>query len=88
MNTLRLNIINLHAPYRVWQKSGKPDHYYFVSDSGVEFNIDFKLDYAFVPSGAFEFRLPTNVTDNRHLTRNSSGPSLPLSKSSSSRTMR
>jgi len=20
MNTLRLNIINLHAPYRVWQK--------------------------------------------------------------------
>ena len=33
MNTLRLNIINLHAPYRVWQKSGKPDHYYFVSDS-------------------------------------------------------
>jgi len=37
MNTLRLNIINLHAPYRVWQKSGKPDHYYFVSDSGVEF---------------------------------------------------
>ena len=49
MNTLRLNIINLHAPYRVWQKSGKPDHYYFVSDSGVEFNIDFKLDYAFVP---------------------------------------
>lgn len=34
MNTLRLNIINLHAPYRVWQKSGKPDHYYFVSDYG------------------------------------------------------
>ena len=32
MNTLRLNIINLHAPYKVWQKSGKPDHYYFVSD--------------------------------------------------------
>ena len=27
MKTLRLNIINLHAPYRVWQKSGKPDHY-------------------------------------------------------------
>ena len=33
MNTLRLNFINLHAPYRVWQKTGKPDHYYFVSDS-------------------------------------------------------
>jgi hypothetical protein len=62
MNTLRLNIINLHAPYRVWQKSGKPDHYYFVSDSGVEFNIDFKLDYAFVPSGAFEF----SITNERH----------------------
>ena len=62
MNTLRLNIINLHAPYRVWQKAGKPDHYYFVSDSGVEFNIDFKLDYAFVPSGAFEF----SITNERH----------------------
>ena len=62
MNTLRLNIINLHAPYRVWQKSGKPEHYYFVSDSGVEFNIDFKLDYAFVPSGAFEF----SITNERH----------------------
>ena len=62
MITLRLNIINLHAPYRVWQKSGKPDHYYFVSDSGVEFNIDFKLDYAFVPSGAFEF----SITNERH----------------------
>ena len=62
MNTLRLNIINLHAPYRVWQKPSKPDHYYFVSDSGVEFNIDFKLDYAFVPSGAFEF----SITNERH----------------------
>ena len=62
MNTLRLNIINLHSPYKVWQKSGKPDHYYFVSDSGVEFNIDFKLDNAFVPSGAFEF----SITNERH----------------------
>ena len=44
MNALRLKIINLHAPYKVWQKSGKPDHYYFVSDSGVEFNIDFMLN--------------------------------------------
>ncbi len=62
MNTLRLNIINLHAPYRVWQKAGKPDHYYFVSDNGVEFNIDFRLDYAFVPRGAFEF----SITNERH----------------------
>ena len=30
MNTLRLNIINLHAPYRVWQKPSKPDHYYLI----------------------------------------------------------
>ncbi len=52
MNALRLKIINLHAPYKVWQKSGKPDHYYFVSDSSVEFNIDFMLNEAFVPSGA------------------------------------
>ena len=62
MNALRLKIINLHAPYKVWQKSGKPDHYYFVSDSGVEFNIDFMLNEAFVPSGAFEF----SITNERH----------------------
>ena len=44
MNTLRLNVINLHAPYKVLQRSGKPNYYYFVSDAGVEFNIDFRLD--------------------------------------------
>lgn len=62
MNQLRLNVVNLHAPYRVWQKSGKPNHYYFVTDTGVEFNIDFTLDYAFVPRGAFEF----SITNERH----------------------
>ena len=57
MNRLRLNIINLHAPYRVWQKPEKPNHYYFISDSGAIFNIDFTLNNAFVPSGAFEFSI-------------------------------
>jgi hypothetical protein len=32
---------------KVWQKSGKPDHYYFVSDSGVEYNIDLFCRYYF-----------------------------------------
>ncbi|MBQ6062514.1 MAG: hypothetical protein IJK87_02630 [Prevotella sp.] len=62
MNTLRLDYINLHAPYRVWQKQNKPYHYYFVSDAGVEFDVDFNMDYAFVPSGAFEF----SITNERH----------------------
>ena len=62
MNTLRLNVINLHAPYKVLQKAGNPNYYYFVSDTGVEFSIDFRLDYAFVPSGAFEF----SITNERH----------------------
>ena len=39
MNALRLNIINLHAPYKVWQKTGKPDHYYFVRDSPNSFSF-------------------------------------------------
>lgn len=43
-------------------ENGKTRSFYFVSDSGVEFNIDFKLDYAFVPSGAFEF----SITNERH----------------------
>ena len=32
MNTLRLDIINLHAPYRVRQRDDKPQTYYFKTD--------------------------------------------------------
>ena len=39
MNTLRLDIINLHAPYRVKQREDKPQDYYFRTDYGVEYDI-------------------------------------------------
>lgn len=39
MNTLRLEIINLHAPYRVKQREDKPQNYYFKTDYGVEYDI-------------------------------------------------
>jgi len=40
MNTLRLDNINLHAPYRVMQDPEKHNNFYFVSDSGARFDID------------------------------------------------
>ena len=42
MNTLRLENINLHAPYKVMQDPERHNNFYFVSDSGI-------------PSGAYEF---------------------------------
>ena len=43
-------------------ETGETEFYYFVSDSGAIFNIDFTLNNAFVPSGAFEF----SITNERH----------------------
>ena len=40
MNTLRLENINLHAPYRVMQDPERHNNFYFVSDSGARFDID------------------------------------------------
>ena len=52
MNTLRLDIINLHAPYRVRQREDKPQTYFFKTDFGIEFNISLEEDFLIVPSGA------------------------------------
>lgn len=46
MNTLRLEIINLHAPYRVMQDPVKHNNFYFVSDSGA---ISFSRFSAILP---------------------------------------
>jgi len=48
MNTLRLEIINLHAPYRVKQREDKPQHYYFRTDYGVEYDICLEEDFSIV----------------------------------------
>jgi len=57
MNTLRLENINLHAPYRVMQDPERHNNFYFVSDSGARFDIDFAENDSIIPSGAFRNRL-------------------------------
>ena len=62
MNTLRLENINLHAPYRVLQDPERHNNFYFVSDSGARFDIDFTINESVIPSGAYEF----GITNRRH----------------------
>ena len=62
MITLRLENINLHAPYRVMQDPEKNNNFYFVSDSGARFDIDFAVNDSVIPSGAYEF----GITNRRH----------------------
>ena len=56
MNTLRLENINLHAPYRVMQDPERHNNFYFVSASGARFDIDFAENDSIIPSGAYEHR--------------------------------
>jgi hypothetical protein len=62
MNTLRLEIINLHAPYRVKQREDKPQDYYFKTDYGVEYDISLEEDFSIVPSGAYAL----DITNREH----------------------
>ena len=68
MNTLRLEFINLHAPYRVMQDPEKNNNFYFVSDSDARFDIDFTVNDSVIPSGAYEFGPPPS---RRRLSTNS-----------------
>ncbi len=62
MNTLRLDNINLHAPYKVMQDPVRHNNFYFDRDSGVRFDIDFTINEAIIPSGAYEF----GITNRHH----------------------
>ena len=62
MNTLRLENINLHAPYKVLQDPARQNNFYFVSASGTRFDIDFTINESIIPSGAYEF----GITNRRH----------------------
>ena len=46
MNTLRLENINLHAPYRVLQDPERHNNFYFVSDSGASSRGDRYLSHS------------------------------------------
>ena len=52
MNALRLENINLHSPYRVWQTQ-EDSHYYFQTDSGIQYDIVFAPDTSIINSGAY-----------------------------------
>lgn len=52
MNALRLEIINLHSPYRVWQTQ-EDSHYYFQTDTGIQYDIVFAPDTSIINSGAY-----------------------------------
>ena len=62
MNTLRLDIINLHAPYRVKQREDKPQTYYFKTEFGVEYQISLEEDFSIVPSGTYAL----DITNREH----------------------
>ena len=62
MNTLRLDIINLHAPYRVKQREDKLQNFYFKTDYGVEYDISMEEDFSIVPSGAYAL----DITNREH----------------------
>lgn len=62
MNTLRLDIINLHAPYRVKQREDKPQTYYFKTEFGVEYQISQEEDFSIVPSGTYAL----DITNREH----------------------
>ena len=55
MNTLRLENINLHAPYRIMQDPERHNNFYFVSDSGARFDIDFAENDSIIPSEALRY---------------------------------
>lgn len=67
MNTLRLEIINLYAPYRVMLDPEKNNNFYFVSDSGARFDIDFTVNDSVIPSGAYEFGITNRLHERSPL---------------------
>ena len=55
MNTLHLENINKHAPYRVRHRENNTYSFYFETDFNLKYTISFMLEYSFVQSGAYQF---------------------------------
>ena len=55
MNTLNLENINKHAPYRVRHRENNTYSFYFETDFNLKYTISFMLEYSFVQSGAYQF---------------------------------
>lgn len=57
MNTLRLEIINQHAPYMVKKNPHAQNSYLFKTDSQTEFIVSLQENCSIVPSGTYEFSI-------------------------------
>lgn len=60
MNLLRLENINLQAPYKVLQREDRPQNYYFRTDFGIEYNISIEEDFSITT-----YRLPRGKWKDR-----------------------
>lgn len=54
MNKLNLENINKKAPYVVHERENKLNEFYFWSDFGIVYDINFSPNYSVVPSGTCE----------------------------------
>lgn len=54
MNKLNLENINRKAPYFVRERENKLNEFYFWSDFGIVYDINFSPNYSVVPSGTCE----------------------------------
>ena len=54
MNKLNLKNINLQAPYIVYEREDKQHEFYFWSDFGIVYDINFVPNDSIIPSGAIE----------------------------------
>lgn len=54
MNKLNLKNINLQAPYTVHEREDKQHEFYFWSDFGIVYDINFTPNDSIIPSGAIE----------------------------------
>ena len=52
MNKLNLKNINLQAPYTVHEREDKQHEFYFWSDFGIVYDINFTPNDSIIPSGA------------------------------------
>jgi hypothetical protein len=54
MNKLNLEHINRSAPYFVREREDRNCEFYFWSDYGIEYSINFTPNHSVIPSGAYE----------------------------------
>ena len=79
MNKLNLKNINLQAPYTVHEREDKQHEFYFWSDFGIVYDINFTPNDSIIPSGAIEVGINNRASCSGHrgVRRNSRYPIWP-----------